>query len=62
TLARLKFPASREVSDFLDQHTSVDLPPFAVKEFVLFQSRLSQQSALHIPVKSFPLARHESAT
>src|SRR6185369_4730330 len=45
TLARLKIPASREVGAFLDQHTSVDLPPFSVKEFTLFQSRLSQQGA-----------------
>jgi len=62
TIARLKIPASRELGVFLDQHTSVDLPTFAVKEFILFQSKLSQQGALHIPVRSFPLARHESAT
>lgn len=61
TLARLKFPASREVSDFLDRQQQLDLEPFPVKEFILFQSKLLPQGALHIPLKSFPLAKHDSA-
>ena len=61
TLARLKIPASRELGVFLDQHMSVDLPHFAVKEFILFQSKLSRQGALHIPLRNFPLSKHESS-
>jgi len=60
TLARLKTPASRELGVFLDQHMSVDLPPFPVKQFILFQSKLSQQGAVHIPLRNFPLVKHES--
>jgi RNA 2',3'-cyclic 3'-phosphodiesterase len=59
TLARLKFPATREVGAFLDQHTSVDLPPFSGKEFTLFQSRLSQQGTVHITLRNFPLIKHK---
>ena len=59
TLARLKFPTPRELGAFLDQHTSVDLPPFSGKEFTLFQSRLSQQGAVHITLRNFPLIKHK---
>lgn len=55
TLARLKLPCAREVGAFLDLHPGVDLPPFPVTEFILFQSRLTRQGAEHIPVRSFPL-------
>ncbi len=56
TLARLKFPASREVAAFLDQPQRQELPTVAVREFILFQSRLTPQGAIHTPLKSFPLA------
>ena len=56
TLARLKLPHSREVDAFLDQPRKQKLPSFRVREFTLFQSRLTAQGALHIPVKSYPLA------
>ena len=55
TFARLKLPCAREVGAFLDLHGSVELPSFPVKEFTIFRSRLSQQGAEHIPVRSFPL-------
>jgi len=57
TLARLKFPASRELGAFLDQQQELNFKPFSVKEFTLFQSRLTQQGALHIPLKNFPLTK-----
>jgi 2'-5' RNA ligase len=55
TLARLRIPASRELGAFLDQQQKLDLKPFNVTEFTLFQSRLYPQGALHIPLKNFPL-------
>jgi RNA 2',3'-cyclic 3'-phosphodiesterase len=61
TLARLKIPVSRELGVFLDQQQELNLEPFPVAEFILFQSRLTQQGAVHIPVRSFPLSKHESA-
>jgi RNA 2',3'-cyclic 3'-phosphodiesterase len=55
TLARLKLPCSRELGAFLDQHREVKLKTLSVAEFTLFQSRLTQQGALHVPVRIFPL-------
>lgn len=56
TLARFKFPASRETGAFLDLHQKLELPPFSAQEFILFQSRLTPQGAVHTPVKIFALA------
>ena len=56
TLARLKLQPSREFDAFLDQNKNLKLPPFSVREFTLFQSRLTPQGAMHIPIKNFPLA------
>jgi 2'-5' RNA ligase len=55
TLARLKFPAAREVAAFLDYPPKQDLPLVSVQEFVLFQSSLTPQGAIHTAVKVFPL-------
>jgi len=55
TLARLKFPAVREVAPFLDQPPKQQLPPVAVREFILFQSSLTPKGAIHTPLRRFPL-------
>lgn len=60
TLARLKLPHSLEVDAFLDQPRNQKLPSFRVREFTLFQSRLTAQGAVHIPLTNYPLA--EAAT
>jgi len=54
TLARLKFPAAREVDAFLNMPQKLKLPPFPVREITLFQSRLTPHGAVHIPVRTFP--------
>jgi 2'-5' RNA ligase len=56
TLARLKFPAAREVDAFLAMPQKLKLPPFPVREIVLFQSRLTPYGAVHIPIRTFPMA------
>jgi 2'-5' RNA ligase len=56
TLARMKFPAAAAASAFLDKHSTLELKPFAVTEFTLFQSKLSPKGAEHIQLKSFPLS------
>lgn len=56
TLARLKLSSSRESDAFLDQQQKHKLPPFSVREFTLFQSRLIPQGAVHIPIRIFPLS------
>lgn len=55
TLARLKLPASPESEAFLGQPQHLKLPPVHVREFTLFQSRLTPQGAVHVPLISFPL-------
>ncbi|MDD2309712.1 MAG: RNA 2',3'-cyclic phosphodiesterase [Desulfuromonadaceae bacterium] len=56
TLVRLKPAPSREFDAFLDRNKNLTFPPFRVREFTLFQSILTQQGALHIPVRNYPLA------
>lgn len=56
TLARLKFPAPREVGSFLDQPQKLELPPVMVREFTIFRSILTSQGAIHTPVKTFVLS------
>ena len=56
TLARLKIPAAREIDTFLTMPQKPKFPPFPVREFILFQSRLNPHGAVHIPVRTFPLA------
>lgn len=55
TLARLKFPAPGESDAFFDRPDIRKLPPFPVKEFILFHSRLTQHGAIHSRIESFPL-------
>jgi 2'-5' RNA ligase len=55
TLARLKAPPSREFDSFINPHNSLKLPPFSVREFILFQSLLNQRGAEHLPLRNFHL-------
>lgn len=55
TLARLKLSPSRELDAFLDHPQKNKFHPFRVREFILFQSRLTPQGAVHISLRSFPL-------
>jgi len=55
TLARLKLPAAAELRAFIDRQSRITLKPFSVREFTLFQSRLTQQGAVHTPIRDFPL-------
>jgi len=56
TLARIKIPKPEEAGIFLDRHLQKKLPSLAVREFILFQSQLTQEGAIHTPIRSFPLA------
>lgn len=55
TLARIMLSPSREFDAFLDQNKKLKLPSFSVREFTLFQSRLTPQGAVHIPLRNFAL-------
>lgn len=56
TLARLRFPAAREVEAFLASPLPGRLPLLPVDEFILFESRLTPHGAEHLPRRRFPLA------
>jgi 2'-5' RNA ligase len=56
TLARLKFPAPREVGAFLDLPQKKELPPVRVREFTLFRSLLTSQGAVHTALRTFALS------
>lgn len=58
TLARLKMAPGRELDAFFDQNKRLKLPMFTVREFILFQSLLTSQGALHIPLKCFSLEEY----
>ena len=55
TLARWKGRRSREVADFLDRRRGLASEPFAVTEFILFESRLSRHGAQYEAVASYRL-------
>jgi len=56
TLARIKIPKPEEANIFLDRHLQKKLPSLAVREFILFQSRLTPEGAIHTPIRIFLLA------
>lgn len=56
TLARWKGRRTREVHDFLERTRGLSTEPFAVTQFILFESRLSRHGAHYEAVESFPLA------
>ena len=55
TLARWKGRRTREVHDFLERTAGLSSEPFAVPEFILFESRLSRHGAHYEPVAAYPL-------
>jgi 2'-5' RNA ligase len=55
TLARWKGRRTREVADFLDRTRGLSSAPFAVSDFILFESRLSRHGAHYEEAATFPL-------
>lgn len=55
TLARLKYPAPREIGRFLEKFRELNSPPFPVEEFHLYSSHLSPRGAEHRKEASYPL-------
>jgi 2'-5' RNA ligase len=56
TLARWKGRRTREVADFLERRRGIASEPFAVSEFILFESRLGRHGAHYEEVANYPLA------
>lgn len=55
TLARWKGRRTREVQDFLERRRDLSSAPFAVGEFILFESRLSRHGAHYEAVEAYRL-------
>ncbi len=55
TLARFKGPAPPELEHFLRTNHDLDLPPFTVDRFHLYESNLHRQGARYKPLHTFPL-------
>jgi 2'-5' RNA ligase len=57
TLARWKGRRSGDVASFLTRTRGLSSPPFAVTDFILFESHLSRHGAHYEEVASYPLGR-----
>ena len=60
TLARWKGRRSREVANFLERNRGLSSEPFEVKDFILFESRLSRHGAHYEPLANYRLANSRS--
>ncbi|HEY7007138.1 MAG TPA: RNA 2',3'-cyclic phosphodiesterase, partial [Sphingomicrobium sp.] len=56
TLARWKGRRTREVQSYLERVGGLSSEPFAVDEFVLFESRLSRHGAHYEAIARYPLS------
>ena len=56
TLARWKGRRGHEVARFLDRTRGLTSQPFEVRDFILFESRLSRHGAHYEEVASYPLS------
>ncbi|HKK46715.1 MAG TPA: RNA 2',3'-cyclic phosphodiesterase [Balneolaceae bacterium] len=57
TLARMNGVAKRDVMSFINQHKQFQIPEIPVKEFVLYESKLHSDGAIHIRVRTFLLKK-----
>jgi 2'-5' RNA ligase len=57
TLARLKAASRGHVMDFLTDHALFASPPFEMKHFVLFSSKLGSNGSIYRPERIYPLGR-----
>lgn len=56
TLARLKHAGEPEVAGFIQQHSLFTSAPFAVDEFILYQSHLGKGGASYEELRAYPLS------
>jgi len=56
TLARVKQPTACNAAGFINRLISAKKLSIPVRNFILYQSRLTQQGALHDAIRQFPLS------
>lgn len=61
TLARWKGRRANEVQHFIERNAGLSSSPFAVTEFILFESRLTRHGAHYEEVATYPLAAPATA-
>lgn len=61
TLGRVKDASRNEVNAIIDRHSNLRIPDISVNEFVLYESRLSPDGAVHIPCLRFQLSEKHSS-
>jgi len=55
TLARIKGETGHHVANFLSEHGDFRAPPFEVRAFHLYESRLTRHGAMYRVLQSYPL-------
>lgn len=55
TLGRIKNTAKRDILSFINQHKRFVIPEIAVTKFVLYESKLRSEGAVHKKIEHFPL-------
>ena len=55
TIARFKNPSLNRLTDFMVNNNLFELPPFPVKEFHIYSSKLTSTGAIHQLEASFPV-------
>lgn len=56
TLAYLRGAPLMKVMEFLSGHGLYQSPPFPVREFTLYESTMTPNGSLYVPMQSYPLA------
>ncbi|MGD8427357.1 MAG: RNA 2',3'-cyclic phosphodiesterase [Balneolaceae bacterium] len=55
TLARLEGVRKRDIMSFINQHKKFQITKMSVNEFVLYESQLHPNGAIHTRLRTFPL-------
>ena len=55
TLARIKKPHPKGVTEYLARHSAFQSRPFLLREFQLYQSQLTPKGSVYTKIKIFPL-------
>ena len=55
TLARIRGETGHHLANFLSEHGDFRAPPFAVRDFVLYESRLTRHGAMYSALRRYPL-------
>lgn len=62
TFARLQKDATRDVRAYLNRHSTFKIEPFSAEEFLLYQSELGPDGAVHSVLQQYPLRTSAPAT